>query len=433
MSTSTLTAFTSQVAMGAKRHRLWRRGDHLLLALSGGPDSTALLTVLIDLAPRFELTLSAAHLNYGLRGADSAADAAFVEHLCAQWKIPLTVMPVTMSEWRTAGRSLQDAARRARYAMLTSIARERGATKIALGHTADDQAETVLLWMLRGAGTTGLGGMPRRRAPGIIRPLLDHTRREILDYLNTRGIQYRTDASNSSRRYTRNRIRLDVLPALRAINPSIVTTLGRQADILRADAACLDRLASAHARRLTRLRSSGESELDIAAFGKLPLALQRRVLRLLLQSSGNVMESAPLEMIDRLVALANHGRSGASLHAGRMIVTKEYERLVWRRAPFGHDRTIGAVLTIPGDVQWPPTGQWLTARTVGRTAARPDRSPSRIYLDAERLSAPLLVRSWRAGDRIQPSGVEGRKKLQDLFSDMKMPQALRHRVPIVVA
>ena len=207
-------AFLHRVAGTVRRRALIERGQHVLVAVSGGPDSVALLALLHRLAASWRLTLTVAHFNYGLRGTESDGDEVFVVSLCRKLGVPLHVRKLSVGR-RGRGNSFQAEARRLRYEALETIARECGADRITVGHTADDQAETVLLWMLRGAGLAGLSGMPPSREGGIVRPLYDVSRAEVLAYLRVEGVQYREDSSNAKPRYLRNRIRHEVLPVLR--------------------------------------------------------------------------------------------------------------------------------------------------------------------------------------------------------------------------
>ncbi|OLD40880.1 MAG: tRNA lysidine(34) synthetase TilS, partial [Nitrospirae bacterium 13_1_40CM_2_62_10] len=243
-----------RVAATARARGLLRPGDRVLAAVSGGPDSVALLSVLAALAPSWDLTLRAVHVNHGLRGAESDEDASFVAGLCDRLGVALAIERVTLAgpAGRRRGRSLQEQAREARYAAMVRVATALRMDKIALGHTADDQAETLVMWMLRGSGTAGLAGIPPSRGPLVIRPLLDVGRAEIIAYLEAQGLPFRVDSSNAKPLYLRNRVRHELLPILKRFNPGLLGVLKRQAEILREEDLCLDQLVSEHLTRLTR-------------------------------------------------------------------------------------------------------------------------------------------------------------------------------------
>ena len=224
----------AQLVRTVRQHQLFVSGHHVVVAVSGGPDSIALLSLLHRLAPSWRLTLTVAHCNYGLRGGESDADESFVSTFCRERQLNLVVHRPSLVKRRQRS-SLQAAAREARYDFMKQLANELGADRIAVGHTANDQAETVLMWLLRGAGMTGLAGMPYAREDRIIRPLLAATREEVLAYLDHEGLTYRRDSSNEKPLYHRNRIRKELFPVLTQLAPAAVRVLRRQADLLRED------------------------------------------------------------------------------------------------------------------------------------------------------------------------------------------------------
>lgn len=439
------------VAAAAHARDLFGPGDRILIAVSGGPDSVALLSVLVSLAPAWNLTLRVAHINHGLRGEEAEADARFVSALCERIGVTCRCERVDLSgpDGRQKGRSLQESAREARYATLRRLAETWGANKVALGHTADDQAETLVMWMLRGSGTAGLAGMPAARDSLFIRPLLDSSRADILAYLEAEGMAYRTDSSNAKPLYLRNRVRHQVLPALKRMNPGILGVLGRQAEILRAEDQCLDHLAAGHLARLAHAGPDGEMTLERAGLLALPLALQRRVVRTLLRHTGRTPRGPTFGAVSAVLERVIHGRSGAALTAHGTLVAREYGRIRLRPARPGPgsatrnaagSEAVGLVLplAVPGTLYWPPTGRLIRA-TMERMAPDGRRRCSAeprdgAQFDAERLTMNLVVRSWQPGDAFQPLGMGGRtKKLQDVFSDLKMPRDQRRRVPLVVS
>ena len=430
------------VAKGARTNRLLSRGDRVLVAVSGGPDSVALLSILCALRPKYDLDVWAVHFHHGLRGPEADEDAEFVKALSDRLRVPYLCQRLRVGSARARGRSLQDTAHVLRYEALETLSTSIGANKVALGHTRDDQSETVLMWLLRGAGTTGLAGMPAMREDRFIRPLLDASRADILRYLREQGLSCREDSTNRQPVYLRNRIRHEVIPLLHAFNPGLLKALSRQASILREDDRYLDQVAEAEMAGLSRQGRRDEWHLDRTKLLALPVALRRRVVRstvrrITAQRQGPSF-SAVSQVLDRVV----RGRSGSIATIRGVRVTREYDHI--RFAPASREPAKDApampptpiALPVSSRVHWPPTGQQVAADLV-HSSVLPSHGGSvktRVFVDADRLTLDLAVRSWSPGDAFQPLGMHGRrKKLQDFFADLKIPRQLRRGIPVIVA
>lgn len=287
-------------------------GETVVVAVSGGPDSMALLHLLLRLKEELNLRLRVAHVDHGLHRA-SAAHAAFVRRMAAARGVPVSVRRVDAAAYARRRRmTVEEAARALRYRALAHVARRIGASCIATAHTADDQAETVLLWLLRGAGSDGLAGMPPVRSLDglrVIRPLIDVWRREVLDYLAAERVPYRTDPTNRQRRPLRNRIRQDLLPRLAGYNPGVKAVLRRLAAQVADDAALLEHLAGDAARTAVR-RRDGRVALDARRFAALPPSLQRRIAHRALTDAGGNIRGLAFVHIERLRELAGRARPG---------------------------------------------------------------------------------------------------------------------------
>ncbi len=441
-------ALVTTVARTLRDRRLCEPGQSLLVAVSGGPDSVALLRALAALAPSWRLSLAAVHCNYGLRGRESQRDEAFVRRLCARLRIPCHVHRVSdaVRKGRPTG-SLQPWARELRYRLFSEVADREGLDRIAVGHTADDQAETVLLWMLRGAGTTGLSGMPAMREGRIIRPLLESTREEVLRYLEFEAQPFRTDSSNRHGLYRRNRVRREVLPVLASLNPAIVRTLAKQADLLAEDDVYLHaRTVEALCQVGTRL-VSGAHELNRSRLAVLPVALQRRVVREVLREVSGLGTTPTWASVSMVLTRLVHGSSRGAVTVCGAVVRREYDRLVVsaRHAVSPQptpSRSVGVSVVRLGrqagaTLRWAPTGQTIRLRMVGRSErgrAWPTESRACAVLDADRVTPQFRLRSWEPGDWFCPAGMGGhRKKLQDFWTDAKIPRAARAMAPVMVA
>ena len=429
-----------RVVRTVRSRGLFQPGQHLLVAISGGPDSVALLSILHRLRSSWKLTLSAVHCNYGLRGAESDEDQKFVEAFCRGLGVPLHVRRL---EIHTRGRqtSVQAEARDLRYRAMQEIAEKCGADRIVVGHTADDQAETVLLWMLRGSGLTGLSGMPPFRDDKIIRPLYDSKRQEVLAYLRTAELSFREDSSNFKPHYLRNRIRREVIPILNRLVPSGVDALCRLADICREDDRCLDDQVKALSSSAVERGSAGGWAIDRRFLLELPHAFQRRCVRNLFRQNDARFYSPSIRAVDRILRLASKRRSGSSLdvQGGRVVVDDRHVRFVplqAREIPYAkqpHNRQ--EFLPVPGELIWSGTGQRLQVQQQARVQiGAASLGKDRIIVDADRVSQPLMVRNWLPGDRFHPFGMGGHsKKLQDFFTDLKIPTTTRSLIPLVVA
>lgn len=395
------------------------RNSRVLVAVSGGIDSMVLLHVLHQLAPARGWTLVVAHLNHRLRGRSSDADERFVRAQCARLKLPcVTERRAVRPPAQPQKPSLEMAARSVRHLFLAQTARRRRCPVVALAHHADDQAELVLLRLLRGAGSEGLGGM-RRRAPSpadarvqLIRPLLGVSRQAIEAHAAAHRIPHREDRSNVDRRILRNRIRHELLPLLRSeYQPATNDVLVRTAGLLRAEADCIRELAShwlAHGRD---------------AFTALPLAVQRRVLHLQALELGVTLD---FDATERLLHAAD---TVISVAGGRRVQRKEDGRLrLVEAAARGHSaRRRSVVLGKRGRVRFGGREFCWRIEPVSRGGRPTGQGKQSESFDAAAVGTRLVLRHWRAGDRFQPIGMPSAVKLQDLFTNAKVPAIERRR------
>ena len=444
----TRSALERTVLAYVRRESLLAEGDLVLVALSGGPDSVALLSLLSALASPLRLSLHAVHFNYRLRGAESDGDAAFVRALCDWMGIPLTTDVLSVSPEISAGRmsSLQMRARVARYERLAELAERLGANRVALGHTADDQAETICMWLLRGTGLDGLTGIPPSRDGRFVRPLLEVSRNQVLAYLAKRGLAYRTDSSNAKAVYLRNRIRHEVLPTLKRENPSLLSTWRRQTDLMREEHRYLEDQA-AQAWGLVRMKT-GASWLSLsrARLLALPLALQRRVVRMALREAQGEVYGASFRVVESILRLSGASSGGRQMTCRGVKIDVQGDALRMHggvamaqsdamRPAAGGD---AVPVSIPSTVHWPLGNSVMSLSLALESGAlhqgRSERSKTAACLDADRFSPELMWRSWQAGDRFCPAGLGGhQQKLQDFFTNLKIPRPLRRQIPLLVA
>ena len=420
----------------AAQHALWSAETRVVAAVSGGSDSVALAFLLRDLAARDELVFAGlAHLNHHLRGAEAGADAAFCRDLADRLGVPAVIGDADVAgDARTHQVSLEVAGRHARQRFFEEAAASVKADRVAVAHTRDDQAETVILRLTRGTGSTGLGAMAPRRERGdiqVIRPLLDVARTELQDLLRARNEMWREDATNLDRAIPRNRIRHAVMPELRAINAQADAALARAADILRGEEEFLERLANAAFVRCVETIDEQETvRVDIAEFAKLPVALARRVGRYALETA-NPSRTYGLEEVDAFcrAVTAGTGAQLPDLSLERFGATAVLVKRGPREGPSVDPLELR--LDVPGTVE-APRGAW-TLRADGpfETPASIERGANEVVIDAGSVGSHLIVRYRRPGDRLTPLGAPGRKKVQDVLVDRKVPRDDRDTVPIV--
>lgn len=416
------------------RHRLWRPGTRVVAALSGGSDSVAQLVLLGDLAAAGEVVLAgAAHLNHHLR-PEAARDEAFCRALCARLDVPCVVEQADVARLAADARvSTEVAARRARYAFLERARLALSAQAIAVAHTVDDQAETVLLRLLRGAGTRGLRGiLPVRGA--VVRPLLDCTRAALQAELTARGETWVEDATNLDLAQPRNRVRHELIPLLAArYQPAVTRVLARTAEVMSADDAFLEQLTAAAASAVVSPSPRG-LVLAPLALAALPAALSRRVARRAL-AAAHPPHAPDLADVDALLAVCRPGGPLAAEPAGvRVERFAEDAVLLITGPPTSVVRALPArTLPVPGTVALPELGAGcrLTAERPITQGGQPSDLHRRLILKAT-VATPLVVRGRQPGDRLRPLGLGGSKKLQDLLVDRKVPRLARQQVPVVV-
>lgn len=418
----------------AEKYNMLSRGDLVLVAVSGGADSVALLHALHSLQPAYGIGLHVAHLEHGLRGEAAIEDMRFVESLCRKIGVPSTSRSISIPERAEASTlSVEAVARQTRYAFLNDVAKETGATKIATGHNANDQAETVLLNLIRGSGIAGLRGIRPAIEGKIIRPLIEAKRDEILLYLKEKGLEFRTDASNMDDAYDRNRVRKSLLPLVEAeFNPRIVDSLVRTASVFSLVAEYLDERVAEVTKACCRFED-GRITVDLGAFAQVPHAVKLFTLYSLVRSLEGDDQVVSFDMLTALVNFAERSKSGSRIDIGSGIVAiREFANLT-----LGRDVSLAepyeVPLAIPGQTRIGEVGFVFETAILSERPASADlyKSGEAACFDLDKLVLPLTARNWREGDRIRPFGLSGSKKIHDVFIDEKVPVSERSVIPIV--
>jgi len=417
------------------RYAMIRPGDGVVVAVSGGPDSLCLLDVLCRLASAASLRLVVAHFDHGLRKTEDARETRFAEEAALERGLPFESEQAA-HPLRSLSGSLEERAREARYAFLERVRQAHGAESVAVGHTLDDQAETVLMRMLRGAGPDGLAGIHPVRNPGIIRPLIRVRRREVEAYLREAGLSWMTDSSNLQTRHLRNRIRRDLLPELLTYQPRFVEHLGALADLCREEKTLLGDLAEAWIEEHELEDGEGGS----VTLPRMPLidlyeAFRRRVIRCALGRTGGGLRRIERRHVASVEGLLLGDRPQARIDLpGDRSAERIYDRVVLGPRPARSRFDESARLPGPGVYPLKEAGLQVLLKEKPRQAVGAlDRDRWTAFLNADALEYPLKVRTWRPGDRLVPLGMRGHRKVKDLLIDLKVPAGERARALLLLS
>ncbi len=416
-----MEAMLEKVREVVRRYRMFAPGERVLVAVSGGADSMALLHVLGGLREGWGLGLTVAHLDHGIR-PDGAEDLALVRAAAERLGLPFLHENADVpARARAEGRNVEEAARRVRREFLERAARGVGATKIALGHTRTDVAETVVLHLLRGAGPRGLRGI-LPVAPPYVRPLLLVSREETRAFCRAEGIPFRDDPTNEDRRLARNAVRLEVLPVLSRLNPRAEEALARAGGLLAEAEEVLTWVAG-----LARAEVEGPQGLELEPLRRLPRAVQGLVVHRAAEEAGVVLERGHVEAVLGLVE-----RGHGEVHLPRGLVARAGSGVL-KLLPRSPLCAPPQAWTLPpeGGVEIADLGWAFCVRRVPRPEDLKSSSRWVAFLDPCRLDPPLVVRAPVPGDRMRPLGMAGTKKVSDLLMEARVPRWERPRWPIL--
>ncbi|MFW6189711.1 MAG: tRNA lysidine(34) synthetase TilS [Planctomycetota bacterium] len=444
-----MAQLTNRLLQMLRRHRMFRDAGNVVVGFSGGPDSTALVRLLLELirSGKLDLELHLAHLNHGLREEEAEADEAFCREFAAARGLSIHVERADVAAAaEQEGASMEAQARRTRYAFLGRVAEQEDAAAVATAHHADDVAETVLLRLLRGAAVEGLGAMPAvrklsRAHPDVrlVRPLLEIRKDELLRYLAETGQDYRRDRSNLDTAIDRNRVRHELIPRLErefpTFSPASLRGLNESAlEISR----LLEELADRAWPQVCRRTEAGGVVLDAEALAELQPAVRKRTMqRAVRELSPRATRSLRVEQLRRLAALPT-AEPGAELDLPGVVLARREHEVIYLSTEAEDGALPPRRLAVPGHVDLPEAGlrvlcDELPAGAVGPERAKHRAGPRRVFVRAEGLEGPLTVRGRRAGDRFHPLGGPGGKRLKGFFIDRKVPRHERDRIPLVTA
>jgi tRNA(Ile)-lysidine synthase len=430
------TDLVHRILSAIRKYRMLSGGETILIGFSGGPDSVCLVHILNRLRDSLKLDLHAIYIDHRLRPGETEKEISFCRDFCHALSVPFMTKSIEVKTYAAEEKlNKQEAARLLRYRIFEETVHEVNAHKIALGHTSDDQAETLLMRLFRGAGSAGLAGIPPVRK-NIIRPLIDIQRKEIEQYLVDEKVGFVTDSSNLKTDYMRNRIRLSLMPALKEFNPEIINTLSKTAAIFRDEERYFEIIVTKTLMKLISRKTDNRIELFLSPFGSMDKVVIRRVLRRAIDETKGLRGISFIHIED-MIELIQSGNPGDRLFLPKGIrAIKDYSTFILTsEIPATLEP---CTLTVPGETILKEAGIVLKATVDDTKEGEATYKDSGLWtshgiFDADKLCYPLTARPRRDGDVFYPFGFGRRKKLQDFYVDMKVPRDERNRVPLIVS
>ncbi len=415
------------------RHGMIDRNDCVVVAVSGGPDSVCLLHILYELRDELEAGLVVAHFDHGLRPNEDAQETRFVKTMTDSLSLPFYTEKADRPLQPGKG-SLEEKARQARYGFLLNVLERCHAQKIATGHTLNDQAETVLMRLLRGSGISGLSGIPPIRDNVIIRPMIEIGRDAIVSFLECKGLVYLTDASNLQTGYMRNKIRWELLPILQEYQPRIIDILGKTGDILKLDSEWLDSAAIDWFGKNAKCMEGANVQIPLYFFTKAPPALRNRVIRQAIKTIRGNLRRVNQRHINAVNQLAKRDRPQAFVNLPHGLrVRRAVDHMVFDLTEEEQSEEFSYTLDGPGAFKLRSLNCSILLEEVANEGNQDmTGSSGTAFFDADLITYPLVIRNRKAGDRFVPLGMAGHKKIKDFFIDLKVPSEVRKKVPILV-
>jgi tRNA(Ile)-lysidine synthase len=444
-----LSKFLQTVEKTIATYGMLKPKDSVVIGVSGGPDSVALLYALFLIAPRYFLKLGVAHLNHCLRQNDSDKDAQFVEVLSKKYDLPCYTHKEDVQKYRIENKlSLEEAARRVRYAFLNNVADTMQYNKIAVGHHSDDNAELILMNLFRGSGTQGLSGIPPVRGRKIIRPLIKLNRSEIMDFLIQNKLEYISDASNTDTKYFRNRVRHDLIPLLKTTyNPKISETLNRLSSIIRSEEEWIDNVVHPFFDKTVLDVQENYIILSVSILNQYHPALQRRIIRMTIEKIKGDLRRIRFVHINSVIGLL--GKSSAYGKADlpdRIRIQRDQNALyvfndksllrdISKKINHSETFTFEYQVEKPDSVRIREIGATIkfTEMRIEKVSDYRNTGQHISFFDKDSLSFPMVIRNFRPGDTFEPLGAGGTQKLKKFFIDKKVPRGERIRCPLLLS
>jgi tRNA(Ile)-lysidine synthase len=429
-----MTPFLKNIEQALKE--LIATGDKVLVGVSGGADSIALLHILHKFSHSQNYSLIVVHINHMARGKDSDVDAGFVESMAEKLKLPFYLKKINVGIERLKLKtSFQDAARIIRYQFFEETLQTVGGHRVALGHTADDQVETILINIVRGTGLKGLAGIPQVRNC-IIRPFLEFYRKDLEIYLKENDLSFREDSSNFDKKYLRNRIRHELIPHLETYNPSIKKCLQEMSGIIRVEDSLLSQTTKDIFKQ--KLGKNNEKHIiwEIKDFQSYAIALRKRLVRDIFCHITGDMQAITAYHVQQIITLFNSPKAGKVLNIPRGVtVTCSYDSVLFSKITDGifENELLVTQIAIPGTTELlkGSIGRVKTQIIAGTLRLSSLETERQAFFDLEKTGLGIQARFFRAGDRFCPLGMTGSKKLKSFFIDQKVPQSIRSHIPIL--
>lgn len=431
-----------QVKRTIERYSMLETGDRVIVAVSGGADSLSLLHLFLRLKSEYSLKIFVAHVDHMTRGGGSTEDAKFVGGLCKEWGIPLYIKEADMEQYAILNSlSEEEAGREIRYKFFYDLKQKLDADRIAIAHNKNDQAETVIMRMLRGTGIKGLAGIEPVRQPGIIRPLIDVDRDEIEKYCSENGLNYRRDYTNYQRLYTRNKIRLELMPYIeKEFNPNIVDTLARLSQTLREEDQYIEQQTFKVFTQIAQVNSRQTCvEIDIFEFKKQHVAVKKRLIRWAIKRLKGHLMGINYIHIEDAIQLARSSQSGKRIDLpGGISISRSFNKLVIGKAQCYMDgvKDFEYHLVIPGSTYISEIHGEVVANIINKSDFIENKKNSyKAALDLDKLSREkyIVMRNRRPGDYILFDGMKGKKKIKKYFIEKKIPAYQRANIPMLAS
>lgn len=418
-----------------KNYNLLDKDDNVVIGVSGGPDSMALLYLLLDIKKNIPFSIYVAHVNHGVRGKAADKDEEFVKKICEKLHLPFYNKKVNMNKYaREYNITAEEAGRILRYNFFREVLQKHGRGKIAVAHNKNDQGETLLMRFMRGTGIDGLKGIPYKRE-NIIRPLLDISREEIETYVEENNIKTRLDQTNLEPIYNRNKIRLELIPYIKQnFNPNIIDTLSRFSRLVSIDSEFLDEVTREFYTKMVKKRGKHSIILNREDFNTLHKSLKQRIIRAALEEIQGSLQGFTEKHINNTLKLFSEGDTGKTIYLIHNIVARtSYEDLIIEKKDTSEVKDYVYKLNINGTTYIEELGYYLKTKVIPKEKCKIDFSNRfKKYFDYDMMSECLYVRNRRNGDRFNPLGMKGTKKLKKFFIDEKIKKEERDYIPLII-